>query len=80
MGRGGQSILSNLGLGDLVASSPEQYVDLAMELAGDLSRLSELRRTLRERMRSSALMDAPRFTRNVEAAFRDAWRRWCARA
>ncbi len=80
VGRGGQSILSNLGLGDLVASSPEQYVDLAMELAGDLSRLSELRRTLRERMRSSALMDAPRFTRNVEAAFRDAWRRWCARA
>jgi len=24
-------------------------------------------------------MDAPRFARNVEAAYRSMWRRWCAR-
>jgi protein O-GlcNAc transferase len=80
VGRGGRSILSNLGLGDLVANTPEQYVDLAVKLAGDLSRLRELRRTLRERMRSSSLMDGPRFARNVEGAYREAWGRWCARA
>jgi protein O-GlcNAc transferase len=79
VGRGGRSILNNVGLGDLVAYSPDQYVDLAVALAGDVSRLGQLRRTLRERMRGSALMDGPRFARNVEGAYRDAWRRWCAR-
>jgi predicted O-linked N-acetylglucosamine transferase (SPINDLY family) len=79
VGRGGRSILNNVGLGDLVADGRDEYVDLAVKLAGDLSRLAELRRTFRERMQSSPLMDAPRFARDVEAAYRDTWRRWCAR-
>ena len=57
----------------------EQYVRIAVELANDLSRLSELRATLRERMQDSPLMDAPRFARNVEAAYREMWKRWCVR-
>jgi predicted O-linked N-acetylglucosamine transferase (SPINDLY family) len=48
-----------------------------MELAGDLARLSGLRETLRGRMQRSPLMDAPRFARNVEAAYRTMWQRWC---
>jgi predicted O-linked N-acetylglucosamine transferase (SPINDLY family) len=79
VGRGGRSILSNVGLGDLVAYSPGQYVDLAVKLADDIPRLRELRGTLRQRMRGSPLMDASRFARNVEAAYRDVWRRWCAK-
>ncbi|MGD0464911.1 MAG: tetratricopeptide repeat protein [Tepidisphaeraceae bacterium] len=78
VGRAGRSILYNLGLADLVANDPDQYVRLAVDLAGDLPKLSELRQTLRDRMKASPLMDAPRFARNVEAAYRDAWRRWCA--
>jgi predicted O-linked N-acetylglucosamine transferase (SPINDLY family) len=78
VGRGGRSILSNVGLADLVAYSNEQYVELAVKLAGDIPRLRELRRTLRDRMLGSPLMNAPRFARNVEAAYRDVWRRWCA--
>ena len=74
VGRGGLSILSNLGLADLVANSPEQYIDIAVKLAGDVPRLQELRGTLRERMRQSPLMDAPRFARHVEAAYREMWR------
>ena len=42
VGRGGVSILSNLGLPELIASNPEEYVRIAIELAQDLSRLSEL--------------------------------------
>ena len=79
VGRGGLSILSNVGLADLVAYDSEQYVRIAVELASDLPRLSELRATLRERMQGSPLMDAPRFARNVEAAYRAMWRRWCER-
>jgi predicted O-linked N-acetylglucosamine transferase (SPINDLY family) len=79
VGRGGVSILSNLGLTDWIADSPEQYVSIAAQMAGDLPRLAELRRTLRGRMEASPLMDGPRFARNVESAFRQMWRNWCER-
>jgi predicted O-linked N-acetylglucosamine transferase (SPINDLY family) len=75
--RAGLSILSNAGLPELVADSDERYVQIAAELAADTMRLAELRMALRDRLRSSTLMDAPRFARNVEQAFRAMWRRWC---
>jgi predicted O-linked N-acetylglucosamine transferase (SPINDLY family) len=78
VGRGGASILSNVGLPELIAQTPQQYVQIAADLAGNLPRLAELRRTLRARMQASPLMDAPRFARNVEAAYRQMWRNWCA--
>jgi predicted O-linked N-acetylglucosamine transferase (SPINDLY family) len=77
VGRAGLSQLTNLGLPELVARTPEQYVQIATDLAKDLPRLAELRRTLRPRMQASPLMDAPRFARNVEAAYRQMWRNWC---
>jgi predicted O-linked N-acetylglucosamine transferase (SPINDLY family) len=79
VGRAGLSQLTNLGLPELIARTPDQYVQIVAELAGDLPRLAELRRTLRARMEASALMDGPRFARNVEAAYRQMWRIWCAR-
>ncbi len=78
--RVGVSLLSNVGLPELIAQTPEQYVQIAADLAKDLPRLAELRRTLRGRMQASPLMDAPRFARNVEAAYRQMWRSWCAEA
>jgi len=73
----GLSVLTTAGLPELVAHSEEDYVRIAAELAGDLPRLAELRRTLRPRMQASPLMDAPRFARNIEAAYRTMWQRWC---
>jgi predicted O-linked N-acetylglucosamine transferase (SPINDLY family) len=78
VGRAGLSQLTNLGLPELIAQTPERYVQIATDLAGDLPRLAELRRTLRKRMEASPLMDAPRFARNIEAAYRQMWRNWCA--
>jgi predicted O-linked N-acetylglucosamine transferase (SPINDLY family) len=75
--RAGWCQLSNLGLTELAAGDREQFVRIATELANDIPRLSELRATLRERMERSPLMDAPRFARNIEAAFREMWRTWC---
>jgi predicted O-linked N-acetylglucosamine transferase (SPINDLY family) len=77
VGRAGWSQLCNLDLKELAAETPEDYVALAAGLAGDLPRLQELRRTLRERMSRSPLMDAGRFARHVESAYRQMWRRWC---
>jgi predicted O-linked N-acetylglucosamine transferase (SPINDLY family) len=78
VGRAGVSQLGNLGLGELVGATAEQFVTIAVALAKDLPRLRELRHTLRERMRSSPLMDAKRFTRSIEAAYRQMWRTWCS--
>ena len=49
---------------------------MAVELAADLPRLAELWATLRPRMRASPLMDAPRFAREVEAAYERMWLKW----
>jgi protein O-GlcNAc transferase len=76
--RAGLSLLSNVGLAEMVASSEEDFVRVAVELAGNLPRLADLRATLRPRMQASPLMDAPRFAGNVEAAYRSMWHRWCA--
>jgi protein O-GlcNAc transferase len=80
VGRNGLSILANVGLTDLVANDTDQYVRIAVELASDLPRLKKLRADLRERMQASPLMDAPRFVRAVEAAYREMWQRWCAKS
>jgi predicted O-linked N-acetylglucosamine transferase (SPINDLY family) len=76
--RAGLSQTANLGLDGLVAFSEDEYVANADALGHDLPRLAELRRTLRSRMEGSALMDAPRFARQIEAAYRAMWRRWSA--
>ena len=72
--RVGVSQLTNIGLPELIAADLNSYVDIAVALANDLPRLAELRSGLRQRMRISPLMDAPRFTRNLEAAFMQMWR------
>jgi len=76
--RSSMSLLHTVGLPELVAQSEEEYIRLAVDWARDLGRLAEMRRTLRSRMQASPLMDAPRFARHVEAAYRALWRRWCA--
>jgi len=76
--RAGWSQSKNLGLAEeLVGQRPQDFVRLAVGLAGDLPRLAELRSTLRQRMENSPLMDADRFARNVESAYRAMWRQWC---
>lgn len=74
--RMGKAILDNVGLSELVAADADTYVDLAVALAQDRERLKTLRMGLREKMRSSPLMDAPRMARSLEGAFRGMWQRW----
>lgn len=74
--RAGLSQLTNLGLPELIAHSETEYMGIAESLARDLPRLAELRSSLRARMEASLLMDAPRFARNIEAAYRSIWRAW----
>jgi predicted O-linked N-acetylglucosamine transferase (SPINDLY family)/predicted SAM-dependent methyltransferase len=71
--RVGLSILSRAGLGDLLASSPEDYFAKAVALAQDARRREALRRGLREQLRASPLLDEKAFTRGLEGAFLEMW-------
>jgi predicted O-linked N-acetylglucosamine transferase (SPINDLY family) len=79
--RVGSSLLAQVGLGDWVARSDEQLVELAVGLDGEPEgqRLAELRTTLRSRMAASPLCDGRRVAAAIEACFRMAWRRFCVR-
>jgi predicted O-linked N-acetylglucosamine transferase (SPINDLY family) len=71
------SMLSKIGLTELIATTPQQYIDIASRLAADQQRLRELRASLRDQVRRSPLCDGPRTTRYLERAFRAVWRKWC---
>lgn len=75
--RGGLSLLSTVGLPELVANSAAEYVRIAVALANDQPRLAALRAGLRARMKSSPLMDVARYTRGLEDAYRMMWRCRC---
>jgi protein O-GlcNAc transferase len=70
--RRGGSHLSTLGLGNLVADSPDEYVRCAAGLAADMPRLSKLRQTLRSRIKASRLADGAAYTNSLEAKLRQA--------
>lgn len=76
--RVGASLLTRIGLPDLVAGDPDRYREIAVGLAGDPDRLAALRQGMRDRLLTSPLCDAPGFTRRLEGVYRDLWRRWCA--
>jgi predicted O-linked N-acetylglucosamine transferase (SPINDLY family) len=78
--RSGLSLLGTLGLGELTASTPEQYVDIAVALGSDLSRLEQLRASLRARFEQSSLRDEKRFTANFEELLRAAWQQHLERS
>lgn len=76
--RVGASLLTAVGLEDLVARDAEDLVARAVALAGDPDRLAALRAGMRDRLLASPLCDAERFTRALEGRYRDLWRDWCA--
>jgi predicted O-linked N-acetylglucosamine transferase (SPINDLY family) len=77
VGRAGVSQLTNLGLTELIASTPEEFVDIAAKLSADLPHLAHLRRSLRTRMEQSPLMDGAQYARDIESAYRRMWRTRC---
>lgn len=72
------SILAAVQMQDWIARSDDEYVRIAVEAARDLSRLASTREQLRSRLVASIFGDVRRYTREVEAAYRLMWRRWCA--
>jgi protein O-GlcNAc transferase len=78
VGRGGVSILSNVGLTEWIAENPQEYVSIAKQMASDLPKLADLRSGLRAQMQRSPLMDARQFAADIETVYRQIWHNWCA--
>ena len=77
-GRVGASLMSALGLEELVAGSHDEYLVVARRLAENGAELSSLRESLRNRMSNSPLCDGQAFAGKVELAYRRVWHDWCA--
>ncbi|MBK7686825.1 MAG: FkbM family methyltransferase, partial [Rhodocyclaceae bacterium] len=75
--RVGASLLTSIGLDELIGETPDDYVRIAANLAQDPDRLTRLRASMRQKMSASALLDAATSTRNVERALRQMWINYC---
>ncbi|MBY6266533.1 tetratricopeptide repeat protein (plasmid) [Azospirillum sp. 412522] len=80
VGRVTADLLNGLGLPELVALTPDEYVGIAVALSRDPQRLADYRRRLRGILETSPLMDVQGLTVAVEDAYRAMWKRWCADA
>jgi predicted O-linked N-acetylglucosamine transferase (SPINDLY family) len=63
------SLLTALGLTELIAASPQDYVQKAVALARDPARLAALKQSLVEARTTSPLFDGARFAKDAETAF-----------
>jgi protein O-GlcNAc transferase len=77
--RSSYSILRSAGLDQLIATTPQECVDINVRLARDPDERARLRACLRNQLAASPLMDAPSFVKALESAYRTMWRDWCAR-
>jgi protein O-GlcNAc transferase len=77
-GRVGASLLAQVALTDLIADSTAEYVEIAAGWAHNPAELNDLRLSLRSRVATSPLCDAPTFATKIEGAYRAMWRRWVA--
>jgi predicted O-linked N-acetylglucosamine transferase (SPINDLY family) len=73
------SVLKAIDLPELITTSPQQYEDLAVELATHSDRLAGLRRKLAENRHTTPLFDTPSFARHLESAYVKIWDRYQAR-
>ncbi|MBT8519245.1 tetratricopeptide repeat protein [Polynucleobacter paneuropaeus] len=68
-GRVAASLLNAMNLPELIASTPEQYEALAIELAKNPQKIAQIKQKLLDRRLTSPLFDTPVFTRQIEMAY-----------
>ncbi len=77
-GRVAGSLLSALGVSELVTASLEDYERTALALIREPDRLRVLRRKIERQRDVNSLFDLPKLTGAIEAAYQRMWRRWLA--
>jgi predicted O-linked N-acetylglucosamine transferase (SPINDLY family) len=69
--------LAPMGLSDLITHTVEEYMQAALFLTETVPKTPELRRNVRQALRSSPIMDEIGLVRSLEDAYREMWRTWC---
>lgn len=69
--------LRTAGIEGFIGKNENEYVELAIKWSSNIDKLAGIRAGLRDRIKSSPLCDGKRFTANLEAAYRDMWKKWC---
>jgi predicted O-linked N-acetylglucosamine transferase (SPINDLY family) len=75
LARMGSSINASLGMDDLDCATAEQYVEKAVELATNPSKLAAVKSRLQSAKQMSGFFDTKRFVDNLEEALQTAWDR-----
>jgi protein O-GlcNAc transferase len=75
VGRMGASLLSAIGLPELVTATPQAYEELAVELAASSGKLREIKDKLDRNRLTAPLFDTQLFTRHIERAYAEMYRR-----
>lgn len=70
------SLLHAVGLPELVVNTQEEYEKLAIELANNPMRLREIKSRLENTLQVEPLFDTPLFTRHLESAYKEAYKRY----
>ncbi|MDD2321865.1 MAG: hypothetical protein PHO83_17610, partial [Geobacteraceae bacterium] len=74
--RVGASLLSSVGLEELIAYDKEEYLRIACQLTSEPAKLARLRSSLRKQVAESKLCDKKSFTRQMETLYQELWEQW----
>lgn len=77
--RVGTGILQRIGLAEFIATTQDQYLQLASNYARDHARLGAIRSSLRASMAAIGTDSVGSLSRDLESVLRDIWRQWCQR-
>ena len=70
------SLLNAIGLSELITTSQEEYIALAIKLADNTHKLADIKQKLKQNRLTTPLFDAPLFTKNIEAAYTKMYERY----
>lgn len=73
----GPALLGHLGLADLIATTPDDYVSIAARIAADAPKRAAIRSSLRTTLAASPLGDSAAFATRFAAMLRHQWRLFC---
>lgn len=63
------SLLTTMGISELITYSPEEFYNKAIELANSPQILKEIRNKIQKGIKESAVYDTKRYARNIESAY-----------
>lgn len=77
-GRVGASMLGAAGMAELVATTPEEYLEIALRLYGNPQQLAQVRKRLIDARATAPLFDMTAFARALEDVYLRMWEQYCA--